>query len=60
MNGREPRKSTPEPAPGRNACALLQPLSASAAPCPPRLRREDLERPEAFHQRLVDWLMQQR
>jgi len=27
---------------------------------PPRLCPEDLDCPESFHQRLVDWLLQQR
>jgi hypothetical protein len=28
--------------------------------CPPRLSRRDLQDPEGFHRRLVEWLMKQR
>lgn len=32
----------------------------AVAPCPPRLCEEDLPHPEAYHQRLLDWLALQR
>lgn len=60
MKGRESLKPTPENDLRRNGCAVLERLPEPARTCPPRLCREDLDRPEVFHRRLVDWLMQQR
>ena len=38
---------------------LMEPR-AEMSQCPPRLCASDLGDPEAFHRRLVDWLMKQK
>jgi hypothetical protein len=63
--GRKARLTCGDPA---TICTLTRPDSRRSGTAllecepehPPRLCQKDLQDPERFHQRLVDWLMKQR